>query len=342
MNRQPTLLALCIALALGTAQAAPEPDAGAVIPRVSCDLLDVRTAAAGPRAEPTGTGEGGPVTAPPIRQVGGTAAVRRTSSASARRGGLLRVGMGQSGSVAMELGPRNVTLAAGTTALIEIAIDHLNRIVTPFANPVVRTVSAASTSVDGPVVYVATSTEEPVSLYISDGQSNDLALSLTLAPRYVPPREIRLTVPGYHGKGASGGVPDSGQAALPPVGGGQRNGSDSYVAGITDLLRAMAQRRLPAGVQVKGRGPHAHCVPGLKITKAQLTQGAGASVLTLGVRNAGTSTVLVNASACDLDQGSVAAVGAWPLQTLAPGQATELFLVLQEGAVATAPRETPR
>jgi hypothetical protein len=123
MIRQPTLLALCIALALGTAQAAPEPDPEAVIPRVSCDLLDVRTAAAGPRTQPTVTGEGVPVTAPPIRQVGG-AAVRRTSSAPERRGGLLRVGMGQSGSGAMELGPRNVTLAAGTTALIEIAIDH--------------------------------------------------------------------------------------------------------------------------------------------------------------------------------------------------------------------------
>ena len=124
----------------------------------------------------------------------------------------------------MELGPRNVTIAPGTTALIEIAIDHLNRIVTPFANPVVRTVSAASTSVDGHVVYVATSTEEPVSLYIGDGQSNDLALSLTLAPRFVPPREIRLTVPGYRGTGASRVAPDSGKSASMPVAarGGQR------------------------------------------------------------------------------------------------------------------------
>jgi len=72
-------------------------------------------------------------------------------------------------------------------------------------------------------------------------------------------------------------------------------------------------------------------VPGLKITKAQLTQGASASVLTLGVRDAGTSTVLVNASACNLDQGSVAAVGAWPLQTLAPEQATELPNRVLEG-----------
>ena len=308
MIRQPTLLALCVSLALGTAQAAPEPDPGAAIPRVSCDLLDVRTTAAGPRADLTGTGEGVPGGAPTIRQVGGRdLTARRTSSAPERRGGFLRVGMGQSAGqaspVAMELGPRNVTIAPGTTALIEIAIDHLNRIVTPFATPVVRTVSAASTSVDGQVVYVATSTEEPVSLYISDGQSNDLALSLTLAPRYVPPREIRLTVPGYHGKGASGAGPGSGKSALLPLAGGDGHGSDSYVAALTDLLRAMAQRRLPAGFQVKDGGPKAHCAAGLTITKTQLSQGASASVLTLGVRNTGTGTVAAKESACALDQG---------------------------------------
>lgn len=347
MTHQPTLLALCISLALGTAQAAPEPDPGAAIPRVACDLLDVRTAAAGPRADPDGTGESSPAGAPTIRQVGGLdLAARRTSSVPERRGGFLRVGMGQSAgqvpSVAMELGPRNVSITPGTTALIEIAIDHLNRIVTPFANPVVRTVSTASTSVDGHVVYVATSTEEPVSLYISDGQSNDLALSLTLAPRYVPPREIRLSVPGYRGKGASGAGPDSGKSVSLPGTVGEGNGSTPYVAALTDLLRAMAQRRLPAGFQVKGRGPKAHCAPGLKITKTQLIQGATASVLTLGVRNAGTGTVPANESACDLDQGIVAAVGAWPLKDLAPGQETEVFLVLQEGAVATDPSGTPR
>ena len=159
MIRQPTLLALCVSLALGTAQAAPEPDPGAALPRVSCDLLDVRTAAAGPRADLTGTGDSPPGGAPTIRQVGGRdLTARRTSSAPERRGGFMRVGMGpsagQAPSVALELGPRNVTITPGTTALIEIAIDHLNRIVTPFANPVVRTVSAASTTVDGRVVDV--------------------------------------------------------------------------------------------------------------------------------------------------------------------------------------------
>jgi conjugal transfer pilus assembly protein TraK len=90
------------------------------------------------------------------------------------------------------LGPKTITVSPGTTAIVEVAIDHLNRIVTPFAAPQVRTVSQATTQVDGNVIYVATATEEPVGLFITDAGDSATALSLTLAPRHIPPREVRL------------------------------------------------------------------------------------------------------------------------------------------------------
>ena len=77
-----------------------------------------------------------------------------------------------------------------------MAIDHLNRIVTPFAAPQVRTVSQATTQVDGSAIYVATATEEPVSLFITEAGDTATALSLTLAPRHIPPREVRLVLAG--------------------------------------------------------------------------------------------------------------------------------------------------
>jgi conjugal transfer pilus assembly protein TraK len=211
---------------------------------------------------------------------------------------------------------------------------------------VVHTVSPASTSVDGRVVYVATATEDPVALYIGDGPSSDLALSLTLAPRHVPPREIRLTVPGYRGTGkaVAGALPEgTGSPTVLPGLSSELGGNQAYVESITDLLRAMAQRRLPVGYRVsKSAGIKAHCVPGLKITKTQLTQGPTASVLTVGLRNTGVPAVPANESACDLDQHSIAAVGAWPLKTLASGQETELYLVLQDAAGAADPTDRPQ
>ncbi len=92
--------------------------------------------------------------------------------------------------------PRTVTVAPGSNAILELAIDHLNRIVTPFARPSVRTVSSVTTEIDANVLYVATASEEPATLYITDADDARTTVGLTIAPRRVPPREIRLRVPG--------------------------------------------------------------------------------------------------------------------------------------------------
>ena len=75
---------------------------------------------------------------------------------------------GDASAATLALGPKTITVSPGTTAIVEVAIDHLNRIVTPFAAPQVRTVSQATTQVDGNAIYVATATEEPVGLFISE------------------------------------------------------------------------------------------------------------------------------------------------------------------------------
>ena len=59
-----------------------------------------------------------------------------------------------------------------------------------------RTVSPATTQVDGNAVYVATASEDPVSLFITEKGDTATAISLTLAPRHIPPREVRLVLTG--------------------------------------------------------------------------------------------------------------------------------------------------
>lgn len=107
---------LAAVLAASSAQAEP----AFKIPPVPCTLLDAGCTpsavslvlqASRSEASPEGL----------IRTVmgGGATPVRRT-------GGSL--------PVTLELGPRNLDVTPGTTVLIEIAIGHLNRIVTPFAD----------------------------------------------------------------------------------------------------------------------------------------------------------------------------------------------------------------
>ena len=314
-------------LALLLVQVAQAADAFQ-LPVVPCDLL------AGGCAEGV---DGGGTASPMIRTLGGGMGAfppARSLPASTR-------------AVSLELGPRAVTVTPGTTVLLEIAIGHLNRIVTPFDTPVVHTVSPASTQVDGSVVYVATDNTDPVALYIVDDQGGSEALSLTLAPRHVPPREIRLAVPNYRkprsdatGVGTSpvlanaGGRFDSGVSGSAPP----------YVAGIVELLRAMAQGRVPGGYSVKqGSGTFKpRCAAPLKIKTTQLTSGALTSVVTAGVVNTSKDAIAVDQTRCSIDGYPLAAAAAWPRKLLAPGETTEVFLVVAQGLRMADPTGRPR
>jgi conjugal transfer pilus assembly protein TraK len=318
MTRRLSILAVVLAASSARAEPAFE------IPPVPCTLLDagctpsaVSSVLQTPRSEASPEGL--------IRTVmgGGAPAVRRT-------GGSL--------PVTLELGPRNLDVTPGTTVLVEIAIGHLNRIVTPFADPVVHTVSNASTQVDGSVVYVATDTEEPVALYIGDGQGSTLALALTLAPRYVPPREVRLSVPGYQGKRA--GNATAPRAAVEPVAvmpmlanASDRDGDGdgpSYVSDLVEQLRALAQGRMPAGFRIAkvSGGAKLRCAEGLKVRHSERAQGPASDLVKARVANTAAHPITLEHDTCRPDTATVAAMGAWPRRVLSPGEETEVFLVL--------------
>ncbi|EGV18492.1 TraK domain-containing protein [Thiocapsa marina] len=313
---------LAAVLAASSAQADPTFE----IPPVPCTLLDagctpsaVSSVLQTSHSEPEGL----------IRTVmgGGATPVRRTAGSL---------------PVTLELGPRNLAVTPGTTVLIEIAIGHLNRIVTPFADPVVHTVSNASTQVDGSVVYVATDTEEPVSLYIGDGQGSTLALALTLAPRYVPPREVRLTVPGYQGKRAGNALATAPRAAVDPVAVMPMlaNASDrdsdgpAYVSDLVEQLRALAQGRMPAGFRVATGSGDAklRCADGLKVRQSERAQGPASDLVKARVANTAAHAITLEHDTCRPDTATVAAMGAWPRRVLAPGEETEVFFVLARDA----------
>ena len=93
---------------------------------------------------------------------------------------------------ATSIGPQHIAVKPGINELMPIAVGHLNRLVTPFEHPVVTTTSQATTSTKGKIVYVATADETPVTLYITPGDNQDIALSLTLIPKRIPAREIHL------------------------------------------------------------------------------------------------------------------------------------------------------
>ena len=80
----------------------------------------------------------------------------------------------------------------GVNQIIPLAIHHLNRIVTPFNDPEITTVSTVTTQIRQNVIYVGTADETPVSLYITEKGDEGAALSFTIMPQRITPREITL------------------------------------------------------------------------------------------------------------------------------------------------------
>ena len=255
------------------------------------------------------------------------ATIRHVSAASSEND---RSEKGAAPAATLSLGPKTIRVAPGTTAIVEVAIDHLNRIVTPFAAPQVRTVSPATTQVDGNAIYVATASEEPVSLFVTEAGDTATAISLTLAPRHIPPREVRLVL--------TGGVVRAPAPSVKPPRTMARN-DQPYVEHLATAFRALARNRVPAGYRLRkaGRKERVACrQPGLSVTTAQVLEGRGLRILAARARNKGKHPIVLDEHRCGADAGTVvAAVAAWPRSRLAPGEETELYLALR-------PREPAR
>lgn len=146
----------------------------------------------------------------------------------------------QSNTVATDA-PTTLLMTPGVNELIPVALGHLNRIVTPFESPQVRTTSDAQTQIKGNVVYVATDKESPVSLYITPPGQEAPALSVTLVPRRIPPREITLAIDGQQWpiKGVVNRKAATWETAQP------------YVDNLRDLLRRLALNELPQGYDIR-------------------------------------------------------------------------------------------
>ena len=215
----------------------------------------------------------------------------------------------QGGVIKMEPG-RNVTLT--------VAGDQLNRIVTPFSNPLVHTVSKAKISVDGSVVYVSMAMEDgPATMFITENGESDPSLSLTLVPQAVKPREIRLTM--------AGGGPVS---SISGSKAGKWEKSQPYTEAIEKVMLQTARGEVPPGYSLRNfvsHDPAPQCRLPVRVEPRQVLEGHSFLVVVSKLTNISSSQMLMDESACYRE--GVRAVAVWPQVSLAPHQSTELYVV---------------
>ena len=195
-----------------------------------------------------------------------------------------------------------------------------------------RTVSSATTQVEGPAVYVAPASEEPVALFVTEAGDEDRALSLTLAPRRIPPRELRLTLDGT----STGAQPAAARWEQ----------AQPYLDTVTRALRGLALGDLPPGYSLRAprSGEHVGCAqPGLAVRLGQVLEGHGLWLAVAVIENGASEPITLDETLCEASLGeAVLAVAAWPGPELGPGEASELYLAVRPADPAAHPRARPR
>ena len=147
---------------------------------------------------------------------------------------------------ATSVAAQTLQVKPGTNELMPIAVGHLNRLVTPFDNPVVTTTSQATTCTKGKIVYVATADETPVTLYITPGDNQDIALSLTLIPKRIPAREIHLSLDQETYKRLAQWQRQSTTSSDKPA-----IQEQDYITTLKQLFRDLGLQKTPAGFSLR-------------------------------------------------------------------------------------------
>lgn len=225
---------------------------------------------------------------------------------------------------------QDVIVASGTNTLIPISRSQINRLVTPFENPNIQTVSAAEISTSGNVIYVTTENEQPVTMFVTPEDDESVAISLTLLPQNIPPIQANLIL-GQAVPGAAG-------AAMPSMGAKAYSGtarkwerSQPYMDTLRSLMRELAMGSLPRGYSFgalnSGDTIPACAQPAISydFSKSQLIQGHDFRVYVAVAENVSAKTVEFDHGACS--HPNRAAVSSWPHEILEPGQKTEVFVI---------------
>ncbi|WP_020563523.1 TraK domain-containing protein [Methylosarcina fibrata] len=239
---------------------------------------------------------------------------------------------------ATSVAPQTLQVKPGINELMPIAVGHLNRLVTPFDNPVVTTTSQATTSTKGKIVYVATTDETPVTLYITPGDNQDIALSLTLIPKRIPAREIHLSLDQETYKRLTQWQQRTKDSSDKPA-----NQEQDYITTLKQLFRDLGLQKTPAGFSLRdpSQTEQIHCHQDrVRIRTGQLLEGPELLIFVGVAHNTGVIPIEFDERACASTQDEVLAVAAWPKVVLGPDESTELYVAVRrkdEAAITVRP-----
>ena len=226
-----------------------------------------------------------------------------------------------------------LVMKPGVNQIIPIAIGLPNRIVTPFGKPEVTSTTLQPGQNEGKcgeicikenVIYVATTKEYPVSMFITEKGSEARALSLTMVPQRIPPREVFLKldndslIPGMFANNKA----KSWEQSQP------------YIETLRTIFRKLALGEIPNGYsmnQTPNNVQLPQCAqPGISVNfvNGQMMMGHHLTVFIGIARNVTNKPIEFKEQSCG--NWNVAGVTSWPHKLLEPGQKTEVYVAVKQ------------
>lgn len=228
-----------------------------------------------------------------------------------------------------------LTMSPGVNQVIPVAVGHPNRIVTPFSSPEVVSTTLTGMGPDGEcgevcikenVVYVATDKEHPVTMFVTEKGTEAQALSVTMVPRRIPPREVFLKLDDealFHSAATYGNAKAEAWEKSQP-----------YLETIRSVFRGLALGTIPQGYKI-GKTPSTARLPtcdhpGLEVNfaKGQYMTGHNINVFVGVATNTSSQPLEFKESWCG--NWDVAAAAVWPRNLLQPGEKTEVFVAIKQ------------
>jgi len=211
----------------------------------------------------------------------------------------------------------------GRTESVVIAKGKLNRIVTPYADPKVLTVDNVETKIEGSAVYIATDSETPVSLFISDTETeNTTSLQLTPQERLMP---VEIRIEQDPSKASSTEAASSRTDAF-------FRQDSPYVTEIKAIMQNLGKQQIPQGFTLEEvtnelRSAGVCHSANLTFTPGQLLSGHDAMIVIVIAQNNGPAVSVFEEAYCAGE--NIMAVAAWPKVRLEAGEKTEVFILMR-------------
>ena len=231
----------------------------------------------------------------------------------------------KSKTVILDNRPIRLNIKPGVNEIIPISKGHINRIITPFPQPKVNTASNVTVTNEGNVLYLSTQSDIPVTLFITAQDNQAIALSLTLLPKDIPPKEITLALQSINPFNP-----------FKPV---QKNQpfyeNADYVNSIKNIFRTLATGKVPDGYSLRAAlaEDNFQCNQiGMQTRVGQVMEGTRLAIMVAKITNVSEADLELNEPACA--NSTTLAIASFPSNKIAPNETIEIYAILLKPELA--------